>query len=102
MEVDLNEAALLILAALTVTSAFLIALAVLILARRDTSPRPMVRPYCRVTLAHRFMSLLGRMAEKGSLTLSIDKALWAIVGIIVAFNSPAAFAAAVQFVQGLR
>jgi hypothetical protein len=33
-------------------------------------------------------SLLERMIDRGGLTLSVDRALWALAGIIAALNGP--------------
>lgn len=47
------------------------------------------------------MSLVERMVDKGALTLSIDKALWAVAAMIAAFNAPVSFEALLQFAQHL-
>ena len=107
MEADIYGAAQSIAVVLIGISALLIAFALLLRVRRDTLPARIASQRRTVALLHRLRrmrspSLLERMIDKGSLTLSIDKALWAVAGIILAFKSPTAFAAAVQFVQSFR
>jgi hypothetical protein len=104
MEASVNGAAQSIAGVLTGASVVLIAFAVLVRMRRDKPGGHIARRLRRVALLYRFMrmrkpSLLERMIDKGSLTLSIDKGLWAVAGIIAALKVPTALAAVVQFAR---
>ena len=57
------------------------------------------RRQARLAPVQRRDLLLERMIDKGALTFSIDKALWAAAGIIVAVKVPPALAGALQLAR---